>query len=78
MRIVLLHRIAYPHRKRTPPLMSTLLQETGPSATGAAAMLAEVLSDIAASPLSSPASSATIQRLLHALGVGAHPATRTP
>jgi hypothetical protein len=41
-------------------------------------MLAEVLSDIAASPLSSPASSATIQRLLHALGVGAHPATRTP
>jgi 2-methylcitrate dehydratase PrpD len=50
--------------------MSTLLQETGPSATGAAAMLAEVLSDIAAAPLSRPARSAAIQRLLHALGVG--------
>jgi 2-methylcitrate dehydratase PrpD len=50
--------------------MSTLLQETGPSATGAAARLAGVLSDIAASPLSSTARPAAIQRLLHALGVG--------
>lgn len=50
--------------------MSTLLQETGPSAPGAAATLAEVLSGIAAAPLSGPARSAAIQRLLHALGVG--------
>ena len=50
--------------------MSTLLQETEPSATGAAARLAAVLSGIATSPLSDSARSATIQRLLHALGVG--------
>lgn len=50
--------------------MSTLLQETEPSATGAAARLAAVLSGIATSPLSDSARAATIQRLLHALGVG--------
>ena len=50
--------------------MSTLLQETEPPATGAAARLAGVLSGIALSPLSDSARSATIQRLLHALGVG--------
>jgi 2-methylcitrate dehydratase PrpD len=50
--------------------MSTLLQETGPSPAGAAAGLADVLSGVAASPLTGPARAATIQRLLHALGVG--------
>src|SRR6266581_7127618 len=59
-----------PGAQEVPPLMSTLLQETGPSSAGAAAGLADVLSAIAASPLTGPARAATIQRLLHALGVG--------
>jgi 2-methylcitrate dehydratase PrpD len=48
----------------------SLRQETEPSATGAAAGLAEVLSSIAPSQQSDSARTATIQRLLHGLGVG--------
>lgn len=48
--------------------MSALVQETGPSP--AAAALADVLSGIAAAPLTEAAAAATEMRLLHALGVG--------
>lgn len=48
----------------------SLRQETEPSATGAAAGLAEVLSSLATLPQGESARIATIQRLLHGLGVG--------
>jgi 2-methylcitrate dehydratase PrpD len=65
-----------PDLKGVAPHVSTLLPDARRSAAGTvaaavtAAGLAEVLSGIAASPLSDPAGTATIQRLLHALGVG--------
>src|SRR2546430_8007864 len=63
-----------PDLKGVAPHVSTLLPDAGRSAAGTAAVtaagLAEVLSGIATSPLSDPAGTATIQRLLHALGVG--------